>query len=61
MRSSTNTLFTRATFSGGHASFDEATFSRGSTSFPDATFSGPRRVLGSPGVEQLCIRLDSCQ
>jgi hypothetical protein len=58
---STNTSFNRATFSGGHASFDEATFSRGSTSFPEATFSGPRRVLGSPSVDQLCVRLDSCQ
>jgi hypothetical protein len=47
MRFSTNTSSNRATFSRGHASF------------PEATFSGPQRVLGSPGVERLCVRLES--
>ena len=33
MRSSTNTSFNRATFSGAYASFDWATFSGGQASF----------------------------
>jgi hypothetical protein len=60
MRSRPNASFNRATSSGACTSFDCATFSGGHSSFYEATFSD-REVLRSPGVEQLCVRLDSSQ